>query len=429
MVQVHSAAPYLIILTGLPMPRFSNAAMFIKSEWRFLFFGFLLAFFSSPGQTFFISLFSGTIRDELSLSHGEFGTIYAIGTLASAATLIPLGRLMDTIKLRKIALAIIIGLAIAAFHFSFVSSVITLTIGIYFLRLSGQGMMSHLYATAMTRRYEAERGRALSVAIFGHPVSEFLMPLFIFTLMAVMPWRQVWQATSLLVLVVMIPAAILLTRRSQGQDGAGVQKTLATGRDGTHWTQGEVLRDLRFWMLTGLVLAPSFTSTGLFFHQIYFVSEKGIALAQWVAGYGFFSVFSILGSFAGGMLVDKFSAQRLAPFAVTFLSLAVLCLSMITPGWQIFAYFTIFGIAQGLSYSATTPIWAEIYGTKFLGGIKAVAQSMMVFASALSPVTLGVMIDGGWSLNALFVVLGSIPIVAGLSAVWAIKLPQRRARM
>ena len=268
------------------MSGLARAISFIKSEWRFLLFGFLLAFFSSPGQTFFISLFSGIIREDLNLSHGDFGTIYAIGTLASAATLIPLGRLVDTIKLRKIALAIIIALALAALHFSTVSSVLTLAIGIYFLRLSGQGMMSHLYATAMTRRYEAERGRALSVAIFGHPASEFLMPLFVLAMLAMMPWQQVWQATSLLVIIVMVPAALFLTSRSAGQDGGGVH-AMPTGRDGHHWTRGQVLRDFRFWLLSGLVLAPSFSSTGLFFHQIYFVETKGIALSQWVTGYAF----------------------------------------------------------------------------------------------------------------------------------------------
>ena len=137
---------------------------FLKSQWRFLLFGFLLAFFSSPGQTFFISLFSADIREELNLSHGDFGTVYAIATLASAITLIPLGRLVDTVRLRVIALCIICGLGLAALFFSLIASVTMLVIGIYFMRLSGQGMMTHLYATAMARRYVAERGRALAVA-------------------------------------------------------------------------------------------------------------------------------------------------------------------------------------------------------------------------------------------------------------------------
>ncbi len=407
------------------MTRYARATTFLKTEWRFLLFGFLLAFFSAPGQTFFISLFSGIIREELNLSHGDFGTIYAIGTIASAVTLIPLGRLVDTVRLRKIAFAIIIALALAALHFSFVGSVITLTIGIYFLRLSGQGMMSHLYATAMTRRYEAERGRALSVAIFGHPASEFIMPLFVFAMLAVMPWQQVWQVTSLLVVVIMVPAVLFLTGRSEAQDGGGVD-AMAAGRDGHHWTQGEVLRDIRFWMLSGLVLAPSFTSTGLFFHQIYFVEAKGISLATWVAGYAFFSVFSILSSFAGGYLVDKFSAQRIAPITVSGLTIAVFTLYLIGPGIGVFVYFVIFGIAQGLAYATTTPIWAEIYGTKHLGAIKAIAQSMMVFASAMSPVTLGLMIDMNWSLSSLFLALGAIPIIAGICSYFAVRMTPTR---
>ena len=404
------------------MSGYARAISFTKSEWRFLLFGFLLAFFSSPGQTFFISLFSGIIRDELSLSHGDFGTIYAIGTLASAATLIPLGRLVDTIKLRKIALAIIFGLALAALHFSVVASVISLTIGIYFLRLSGQGMMSHLYATAMTRRYEVERGRALSVAIFGHPVSEVLMPLFVFAMLAIMPWRNVWQVTSLLVIVVMVPAAIFLTSRSAGQDGGGVE-AMHTGKDGHHWTRGQVLRDIRFWLLSGLVLAPSFSSTGLFFHQIYFVETKQIALVQWVAGYAFFSTFSIIFSFIGGFLVDRFTSQKIAPFSVAALCFAAFTLYFTSGGMGVFFYFSIFGIAQGLAYSTTTPIWAELYGTKHLGAIKAIAQSMMVFASALSPVTLGLMIDWGWGLGALLFVLGIIPVIAGIAAYVAVRMP------
>jgi len=90
---------------------------FVKSQWRFLLFGLLLAFFSSPGQTFFISLFSAQIRSELQLSHGDFGMIYAAGTLVSAAVIIFLGRLVDVIKLKTISLIIVVSLAMAAAFF------------------------------------------------------------------------------------------------------------------------------------------------------------------------------------------------------------------------------------------------------------------------------------------------------------------------
>ena len=76
---------------------------FMRVEWRFLLFGVAMAFCSSLGQTFFISLFSSEIRSELGLSHGAFGTYYAIATTASAVTLLWLGKLADTMRVERLA--------------------------------------------------------------------------------------------------------------------------------------------------------------------------------------------------------------------------------------------------------------------------------------------------------------------------------------
>lgn len=389
-----------------------NNIAFITSQWRFLLFGLLLAFFSSPGQTFFISLFSAEIRSELNLSHGDFGLIYAAGTLSSAVTIIFLGRLVDIIRLRTIALAVIIGLAFATSFFSLVSSAVMLGFGIYFLRLAGQGMMSHLYATAMSRRYVAERGRAVAIATQGHPLSEVLMPAFALLLLAVMDWRQIWQITTILILVIMIPATLMFSGRKDGQDGAGVDGVRA-GRDGQHWTTRQVIFQWRFLLLAGLVIAPSFTSTGLFFHQIYFADLMQVPLPLWASGYSIYAALSICGALIGGIMVDRFSATVIAPVIVTLLALPVFFLGQINSPFMVWVYFGCFGLIQGGVYPVVTPIWAELYGTRHLGSIKAVMHALMVFASALSPAGIGLMIDAGLPLNALLLVMGAVPIMAG----------------
>ena len=122
---------------------------FIRVEWRFLLFGMIMAFWSSLGQTFFISLFSNDIRGALGLSHGDFGTYYAIATTASAISLLWLGKLADTMRLEKLALLTLVSLCLAAIFFSQIQSLIMLVIGLYLLRMFGQGMMTHVYSTAM----------------------------------------------------------------------------------------------------------------------------------------------------------------------------------------------------------------------------------------------------------------------------------------
>ncbi|MDC0196091.1 hypothetical protein OAJ93_00645 [Gammaproteobacteria bacterium] len=73
---------------------------FLIKNWRFLTFGIAANFFASTGQTFYISIFGGEFRREFNLSNGEFGFIYMIATIASAISLIWLGRLIDRVDLR-----------------------------------------------------------------------------------------------------------------------------------------------------------------------------------------------------------------------------------------------------------------------------------------------------------------------------------------
>ena len=66
-------------------------------------------FWSSLGQTFFISLFSAEIRADLGLSHGAFGSYYALATTLSALTLFWLGKLADTISVPRLSVMTLAG--------------------------------------------------------------------------------------------------------------------------------------------------------------------------------------------------------------------------------------------------------------------------------------------------------------------------------
>ena len=61
---------------------------FFSYDPKLLLYGFLIVFFASYGQTFFISLFNAEIRIFYNLSDGEFGLVYAISTLLSSFLLI-----------------------------------------------------------------------------------------------------------------------------------------------------------------------------------------------------------------------------------------------------------------------------------------------------------------------------------------------------
>ena len=86
---------------------------FFSFDPKLLFYGFAIIFFASYGQTFFISIYNNEIRSFYRLTDGEFGLVYALGTLFSSFCLIVFAKLIDHIDLRIYSFIISLGLAIA----------------------------------------------------------------------------------------------------------------------------------------------------------------------------------------------------------------------------------------------------------------------------------------------------------------------------
>ena len=177
--------------------------MFKSLNFKVILFGFIFTFFSSFGQSFFLGLFNSSIRDALSITHGQFGSIYASATLLSSFILVWVGKKIDDFNILKFASYVIALLAISCFLFSKISSVAFLFLSIFLMRLSGQGLMSHTATTTISRFFEKTRGRALSTTWLGLSLAEFILPLLVIFLLTFIDWRYIWIAISLLVIIVL----------------------------------------------------------------------------------------------------------------------------------------------------------------------------------------------------------------------------------
>ncbi len=392
---------------------------FLKNNIRWLMAGALLTLASTFGQTYFIALFGAQIREAFSLTHGGFGLVYMLATLASAVTLVWLGQLADVMRLKTLGLATIAGLTLAAFSMGFATSWIWLAITIYMLRLFGQGMMSHVAMTAMARWFNSHRGRALSVASLGHAVGEAILPGLAVVALLYVGWRETWMLAAGILGLVIAPVFYFLTMKERAV-GAVAPDANALD-DVVHWKRRQVLRDWLFYALLPGTLASSFIVTVMFFHQAYLVEIKGWSMAVWGGFYPFFAVSATVFSLVTGWAVDRWSARQLLPVYLLPLGLALVIFAFGQSQATGLAGMIAIGASVGASQTLASAMWAELYGTAHLGSIKALTAAGAVLASAIGPGLTGYLLDIDIALEDILIVMAVYCVV--VSAVFLVLQP------
>jgi MFS family permease len=379
---------------------------FVADNRRFLAFGFLMALCSSYGQTFFISVFGGEIRAEFGLTNGTFGLIYSVATLASGFCLIWAGRQIDRLELRNFSALVGIALAAAAVLTGWTNSILMLGLAIFTLRLFGQGLMSHAALTSMARYFERDRGKAISIANLGFPVGQAIFPLIGVALAVAVGWRNAWFVLAFFLAAFLTPLLLWLLKGHDQRHARMLARSAALGANGARtpqrqWTAGQVGRDPRFWLITPAVLALSFIGTGVIFHQVYLVDGKGWSLAWFAANYTGMAASSVITGLITGPLTDRVGAARLMPYYLIPATGALLVLASGTAPWLVPVFMVSQGISVGMSRVVLGALWAEWYGVRHLGAIRALVAAQMVMASAASPVLFGWMLDNGISMDAI----------------------------
>ena len=393
---------------------------------RFLSFGLLLTFFSCFGQSYFIAVFNKDIRGAFSLSHGEFGLAYAIATVSSAVCLIWIGRMIDKTKLKTFALCVCAGLIASCVLMAAAPVFPALLFALFALRLTGQGLMVHTSVTSIGRHFTAERGRAVSIISMGGPSGQAVMALAAVALAAWLSWRQVWLVMAAFSALALIPAVARLLADHQDEHlgrRTREEEASASGPQGV-WGRREVLKDLRFYFIMPVSLAPSFIATGFFFHMAHLVEAKGWSLAFFTGAYTLYTLFSISLTLLTGLLIDRVGAVRILPWHLAPLCAGLAVLAGSDHWSAAILYMGLTGVTVGVRITIGGAIWAEIYGVENLGAIRALATSFMVVSTALSPVVFGWLIDYGVSVETL--ALMCLAYAAGASVLSGASLRMRR---
>ena len=387
---------------------------FLRDNLRWLGAGFLLTFASAFGQTWFISLFAGFIKDEYGLTDGAWGSLYTVATLSAAALMFWRGSWADSVRLVHLAPAVALVFATAALGMALSQSLWVLGIVLFLLRFCGQGMFSHIAMTAIGRWFEARRGQAVSISNLGHSAGEVVVPLVVVFAIGTIGWHATWAVVAAVLVFVIAPLLVYLLSEARAPRGTAGPVELP-GLAGRHWRRGDAARHWLLPALLPIILTPGFIGTVVFFHQVHVAEVKGWALSDMAPGYSAFAVSTVASALAAGWAADRFGPHRLLPGLFVPMAIGV---AIIGPADHVVAWYLALGFI-GLTQGTAGALWGVIlpvvYGTRHLGSVRSLVTTVMVISTAIGPGLTGILIDLGidFPAQSLFMSLWCI----GLSAL------------
>lgn len=385
---------------------------FLRENYRKVSFGWLLTFLSSFGQTFLISLYVPQIVKEFAITKGTFGAIYAGCTVAASVIMLSVGHTVDHKPVKKITAFTVLSLGLSSILLGLSYHIALLFVALVGLRLCGQGLMSHISMTIISKYFDKNRGKALSISSLGYSMGEAIFPIIITSIIAFFDWRiaTIMSGVALLLYLIRLKYTNLIAFDKQ-LSIEGKPSTWSLLKD-----YKSVVFDKRFGIMMPASFILSFTNTAIFFYQYVFVEDKGWSPQLYATFFTVYAISRFIFSLVGGTWVDKFTAKKMFRLYLIPLTLGLIPFALMDSIIGALLFLITSGITSGMAGTVKTSLIAEIYGTEKMGAIRSVFTMFMVISTALGPLLVGFMIDGGFDFSTIILLLFAAMLLISINS-------------
>lgn len=386
----------------------------------------LSQFFSGPGQTYSNSIFIDYYIEDFGWSRSKVSGIYSAATLAAGLLLFFVGRLIDRNGSRKMAVVVSLALAVSCFFNSFVTSLVMLFIGFFFIRLLGQGSMALISSSLIPQWFVKKRGRAISIAAIGGLVSSAAFPLLNVWLIEAFGWRMSWMILGIIIIIFFTPLALFLIQNSPEDmgllpDNGDAKKSTETKNyvKEVSWTVKEAAKTKAFWLLLFCAAIPGIVNTGLTFHLVSIFNERSLSLEAAASVLSLTALIGLPVTFLTGVLLEKIKVRYM--LAVVFIGeIASLLLLQRADGLAAAILFgVIWGTSMGIERIVMAVVWPNYFGRKHIGSISGISMAMIVTGSALGPLPFGIAFDYFGSYTEILWAVMIFPVLGMVAALLA----------
>ena len=391
--------------------------------------GAMILFFSGPGQTYNVSVFINSYTHAQGWSRSLVSGMYSGATLAAGLLLPFMGGLIDRYGHRRMTVMIAGLLAIACLWMSNVSALWMLPVGFLMIRLLGQGSMTLLSSTLIPQWFVRKRGIALSLAAVGGVAGSALIPLISTKLILTFGASFAWRFWGFLLAGLMIPVAAFLIRDKPDDIGMTVDGRMAYEMEMRHtgklsektaeveWTPTAAMRTRTFWMMLFCMVVPSMINTGITFHMVSIINEKGLHASFGALVLSVTAMIQLPVTFLAGWISDRFPLRAVKAANFLVLCGAMLLLMYGSGKSMLMFYALLHGFFAAMDSVTTNMWWPNYFGRHHLGKIRGAAMTAMVIGSALGPLPFGIAFDLWQRYTEIMWIMLVFPLLASLAAM------------
>ena len=241
--------------------------------------------------------------------------------------------------------------------------------------------------------------RLLSAGWFGLSTAEFILPVLIVYMLTFTAWQNIWISISILTLVFLPLTSFFLIKKLDFDTREQLGSNDSEIKEIKQWKRIEVLKDYRFYIICLNMLAMPWIATGVFVYQSFITESKDWGTFVIAQSFMVYSILSVVTLLVAGFLIDKFTSRKLLIYMNIPLMISTLVLIFFNTPMTSFIFLGLIGISNGLANVLGSSTWAEIYGVKYIGSIKALSTALMVFSTAFGTALFGLLIDQGYSIE------------------------------
>jgi MFS family permease len=372
----------------------SRGAMEWRQHWT-LPLAAMAGYSTSSLHTYGIGTFIEPLQAEFGWNRAETAFGLTIAGLTGAVMAVPVGMLVDRVGPRVVGLFGIAAMTAAFALLGTASGTMTNWIVLWsVLAIANLGLQGTVWTKAVGSRFEHSRGLAFAITLSGAPVTAAVLPVVATWLIAGYGWRSAFAGVGLIWFVVAFPLMVLFFRGAQDGAKRAAEAPVEAAPALQGMTFAQALRTADFHKLLAACGLFAFTVLGLVVHFVPILTGQGASRMAAAGVASLVGIFSIVGRFGTGFLLDRLPSHLVgaAIFLFPVLSCLLLLFDGANPTSQVIAA-VLFGLTVGAEIDVIAYLSSRRFGLAHYGSIFGAMMAALSVGVAVGPLAAGSFYD------------------------------------